>query len=87
MNARAALPLQQAFIKMGHKQPPTPMQSDNDTATRISNEPSSKRIQKQLICRFIGYRIVYVKNNLTFIGNMVVTILLTTSAKPSCFTS
>ena len=46
MNARAALPLRQALIEMGHKQPPTPMQSDNDTATGIANESIKQKYSK-----------------------------------------
>ena len=52
MNARAALPLRQALIKMGHKQPPTPMQPDNDTATRISDETIKQKHAKTINMQF-----------------------------------
>ena len=38
-SGKAALAIQQVLIKMGHKQPPTPIQSDNNISTGIANEP------------------------------------------------
>ena len=52
MNARAALPLQQALIEMGYKQPTTPMQSDNDTATGIANENIKQLHSKTIAIQF-----------------------------------
>ena len=52
MNARAALPLQQALIEMGYKQPTTPMQSDNDTTTGIANEIMKQKHSKKIDMRF-----------------------------------
>ena len=48
MNARAALPLQQDLIEMREKQPPTPIQSDNDTATVIANESIKQKHTKMI---------------------------------------
>jgi len=52
MNAKAAVPLQQALIDMGHPQPPTPIQTDNDTATGLANETIKQKHSKTIDMRF-----------------------------------
>ena len=52
MNAREALPPRQALIEMVHKQPPTPMQSDNVTSIEISNETIRQKHSKTIDMRF-----------------------------------
>ena len=47
MNARQLLPLRVAYEEFGHPQPPTPMQTDNNTASCINvtfNQARSKAI-------------------------------------------
>ena len=58
MNAKAAIPIRQALIKMGHPQPPTKMKTNNSTANGFANstikEDKSKAIDMQfhwLKCR------------------------------------
>ena len=52
MNAKAAVSLRQALIDMGHKQPPTPMQTDNDTATGIANQTIKQKHSKTIDMRY-----------------------------------
>ena len=58
VNCREAIPAQHAFEEMGHKQPTTPMQTDNTTALGvITNKIASKRLKSMdmkfhwLLCR------------------------------------
>ena len=48
MNAKSTLPLQQALIEMGHKQPPMLIQSDNNTAKGVANETIKQRHLKTI---------------------------------------
>ena len=52
MNAKAALALRQALEDMGHKQPPTPIQTDNDTATGIANQSIKQKHSKTIDMRY-----------------------------------
>ena len=52
MNAKAAVPLRQALIEMGHSQPATPIQTDNDTATGLANETIKQKHSKTVDMRF-----------------------------------
>ena len=52
MNAKAALPLRQALLDLGHAQPPTPIQTDNDTATGLANETIKQKHSKTVDMRF-----------------------------------
>ena len=52
MNAKAALPLRQALLDLGHPQPPTPIQTDNDTATGLANETIKQKHSKTVDMRF-----------------------------------
>ena len=46
INSRQAIPVRQLLMKMGHGQPPTPIQTDNTTALALKIS-----IQKQLYVR------------------------------------
>ena len=46
INCREAIPARHALEEMGHKQPPTPMQTDNTTALGVvTNNIASKRLK------------------------------------------
>ena len=46
VNCKEAIPAQHALKAMGHKQPPTPMQTDNTTAHGVvTNNIASKRLK------------------------------------------
>ena len=46
INCREAIPARHALKAMGHKQPPTPMQTNNTTAIGfVTNNISSKRLK------------------------------------------
>ena len=46
INCREAVPARHTLDKMGHKQPPTPMQTDNTTALGVvTNNIASKRLK------------------------------------------
>ena len=46
INAKSAVPLRQALIDMGHPQSPTPIQTDNDTATGLANQTIKQKHSK-----------------------------------------
>ena len=52
MNAKAAVALRQALHDMGHPQPPTPLQTDNDTATGIANQSIKQKHSKTIDMRY-----------------------------------
>jgi hypothetical protein len=52
INAREAIPQQQTLEEMGHKQSPTPMQTDNTTALGIVNNSIQSRCTKAMDMRF-----------------------------------
>ena len=52
MNAKTAVSLRQALNDMGHKQPPTPIQTDNDTATGIANQTIKQKHSKTIDMRY-----------------------------------
>ena len=52
MNAKAAVSLRQALTDMGHPQPPTPLQTDNDTATGIANQTIKQKFSKTIDMRY-----------------------------------
>ena len=54
MNAQQLLPLRITCEELGHPQPPTPMRTDNITASGIINKTLSKIEAKQYICVSIG---------------------------------
>ena len=51
-NAKAAVPLRQALIDMGHPQPATPIQINNDTATGLANQTIKQKHSKTVDMRF-----------------------------------
>ena len=51
-NARAALPLRQALIDLGHPQPPTPIRTDNSTANGFLNQTVKPKRTKAIDMRF-----------------------------------
>eukprot|EP00804_Cyclotella_cryptica_P026377 CCRYP_007695-RA/>CCRYP_007695-RA protein AED:0.34 eAED:0.34 QI:0/0/0/1/1/1/3/0/489 len=61
--AREAVYIRIILEELGHKQPATPLQTDNSTAEAVCNEP------KQWTCVSIGFAIANAKNNFTFIGD------------------
>jgi hypothetical protein len=54
INAKEGAVLRTTLEELGHKQPPTPMETDNTTATGYSNGTVEKNAQKPWICAFIG---------------------------------
>jgi hypothetical protein len=52
INACEAVPQRHLLIKMGHPQPPTPMQSDNTTAVGVVNSKIQPRQTKAMDMRF-----------------------------------
>ncbi len=48
INAREATPQQQTLKEMGHKQPPTPMQTDNTTALGVENNNIQSQCTKAM---------------------------------------
>jgi hypothetical protein len=52
INAHKALLQCQTLAEMGHKQPPTPMQTDNSTALRVVNNNIQPRCTKAMDVRF-----------------------------------
>jgi hypothetical protein len=52
INAREAIPQQHTLKEMGHKQPPTPMQTKNTTAIGVVNSNIQPRRTKAMDMRF-----------------------------------
>ena len=52
INCREAIPARHALEYMGHKQPPTPMQTDNTTALGIVNDNIASKRLKSMDMRF-----------------------------------
>ncbi len=52
INAREAIPQCQTLAEMGHKQPPTPMQTDNSTALVVMNNNIQPRRTKAMDMQF-----------------------------------
>ena len=46
INAKSAVPLRQALIDMGHPQPPTSIQTDDDAATGLTNQTIKQKHSK-----------------------------------------
>jgi hypothetical protein len=51
-NAKDAIAIRTTLIKMGHPQPPTPIHTDNSTATGITNGTVRQRKSKAMDMRF-----------------------------------
>jgi hypothetical protein len=54
VNAKEGAVLRTTLEEVGHKHPPTPMETDNTTATGYINGTIKKSAQKPWICAFIG---------------------------------
>jgi hypothetical protein len=54
INAKEGAVLRTTLEELGQKQPPTPMETDNTTATGYSNGTIKKYAQNTWICAFIG---------------------------------
>jgi hypothetical protein len=52
INAREAVPQRQTLAEMGHKQPPTPMQTDNSTTLGVVNNNIQPQCTKAMDMRF-----------------------------------
>jgi hypothetical protein len=55
-NAQEALPLRHALEEMRHPQPPTPIQTDNSTASGLANDTVKQRRSKSMDMRFFWVR-------------------------------
>jgi hypothetical protein len=51
-NAQTAAPLRFALIELGHKQPETPLRTDNSTAYRIFNETIKQKRSKSMDMKY-----------------------------------
>ncbi len=52
INAREAIPMQHLLEEMGHKQPPTPIQTDNNTALGVVTNNIQPRRTKAMDMQF-----------------------------------
>ena len=68
LNAKSAVPIRKTLEELGHKQPPTPIQTDNSTECGVINHEVQPKAKKQWICVFIGLRTVNLRNNSKFFG-------------------
>jgi hypothetical protein len=78
--------------QMGHKQPATPLQTDNSMAEAVVNGKSNPNAQKPWICVFIGSTTENAKNNSASTGTqanstMPITGLNTTQPNIKIFDS
>jgi hypothetical protein len=66
INAREAFPQQQTLEEMGHKQPPTPIQTDNTTAFGVVNNNIQPRCIKAMDMQFHWLRCHEVQDQFQF---------------------
>ena len=66
--AREAVYIRIILEEMGHKQPPTPLQTDNSMADGVVNGKIAQNVQKPWTCDSIGCAIVSDKNNFASTG-------------------
>ena len=52
INVKAAIPIRQTLIEMGHPQPPTPMQTNNSTAHALITNKIRPKALKSMEMRF-----------------------------------
>jgi hypothetical protein len=64
--------------ELGHKQPATPLQTDNAMADAVVNGKIQPKQPRPWICGFIGYAIANVKDNFASTGGQENTITLIT---------
>jgi hypothetical protein len=74
INAEEGAVIRTTLEELGHNQPPTPMETDNTTATGYSNGTIKQNVQKPWTCVFIGSRIEWNKASLKFTGAQVLKI-------------
>ena len=55
-NAQVALPIRHMLIQLGHPQPPTPIKTDNTTATAFVNKNINQRKSKSWDMKFYWMR-------------------------------
>ena len=77
ITAREAVYLHIILEEMGHKQPPTPLQTDNAMAEAVSNGKINRNAPKQWTCVSIGCEIENANGNFAFIGVQESSIMLT----------
>ena len=79
MNAREAIPCQTLLNKLGHKQPPTPIQTDNSTAVGVVTHNILPRCTKAMVCISGGSATANHKTNSVTTGAQDLPIAVTTS--------
>jgi hypothetical protein len=52
INAKTAVPIQKMLEELGHRQPPTPIQTDNSTACGVVNNEIQPKATKAMDMRF-----------------------------------
>jgi len=52
INAKTAVPIRNTLEELGHKQPPTPVQTDNSTANGVVNNEVQPKAAKAMDMRF-----------------------------------
>jgi hypothetical protein len=78
INAREAIPMHQLLEEMGHKQPKTPVKTDNSTAFGVINNNIKLQRTKAMDMHFHWLRCCNHKTNSGTIGNPEPTTELTT---------
>jgi hypothetical protein len=68
INAREAVPYQTLHKEMGHKQPPTPIQTDNSTAFGVVTNNILPRCTKKMDIISAGFAITIARSNFNIIG-------------------
>jgi hypothetical protein len=75
VNGQTAIVLCTTLQELGLPQPPTPIKTNNYTASGITNNTlSSNATPAPSICTFIGYKTEYNRDSLSYIGNLAPTI-------------
>ena len=64
--------------EMGHKQPPTPLQTDNAMEYAVCNGKYNQNKQKEWTCDYIGSETENAKNSWEYIGDHAKQIMQTT---------
>jgi hypothetical protein len=69
MNAKVIIPLQITCKELGHKQPATPMRTDNNTAEEIMNGTIKQNRSKAINMRFYWLKAESNRASLEFTGS------------------
>jgi hypothetical protein len=75
-NGREACQLRITLEELGHPQPPTPIATDNTTASGITNDTVKQKQTKQSTCNFTGFKTVDGKASLSSTGKKAVSTKL-----------